>query len=327
MSKEYSKQPRVDLIIPVYNVAQFLTICLESVVKQTYKNINVILVDDGSTDESGEICDDYASRHENIVVVHQKNAGLSGARNTGIRMSSAPFICFLDSDDWLFTNTIEILMTEIAEADADISLCRSIDEYTEGGEIEEYKGKIPSKIFDGTQIIDEYLNLKKGNIPVSAWGKVYRRELFSDILFPVGELHEDLAIMIDILKKCNKLVSVDSHLWHYRQRLGSITKQHYRHANFALYKDMEHIKSEIAPSNKTAFDGFYAFNIKSLISMFNEADKEEDKQDYDILRRELRHVRFSSLLNPTLSLKDKISILLADTTFHKLAKKIYFALK
>lgn len=324
MKQDSNQQPYVDIIIPVYNVEKYLPICLDSVAKQTYKNINVYLVDDGSTDNSGSICDNYVSGKSNFNVIHQKNMGLSGARNTGIDASNADYVCFMDSDDWIDINTIEILMDKMLHDDTDIICCNSIDEYTEVGKCLIYDKDLKTEVYKGDDIVKKYLNRK---INTSAWGKVYRRNLFKDIRFPVGKLHEDLAVMIDLLKLCNKVAYVSAPLWHYRQRTGSITKQHYKHANFDLFDNLQHIKGQLNGKYEKEFEGFYAFYLKSLLVMFNLGDKKVYKQDYCILHEELNHLKVKSIFNPTINVRDKISILLADTKLHAIAKKIYFKVK
>ena len=319
--KELGITDFVDIVIPVYNVEKYLPLCLDSIVRQTYKNINVYLVDDGSTDNSGTICDQYASNFKNVFVIHQKNMGLSGARNTGISASKAMYICFLDSDDWIDTNTIEILMKNLIKSQADVVCCSSIDEYTENGICFKNEGSYSSEVYSGDTILRKYLERK---INTSAWGKIFKRELFSQIRFPVGKLHEDLAIMIDLLTLCDKVAFVSAPLWHYRQRIGSITKQHYKHANFDLYHYLQHIKEKLDGRLPREFEGFYAFYLKSLLVMFNPEDKVTYKEDYSILNRELKRLKPKIIFNASIKLKDKISILFATNIFHSLIKKIYF---
>ena len=247
--------------------------------------------------------------------------GLSGARNTGISASKAMYICFLDSDDWIDTNTIEILMKNLINSQADVVCCSSIDEYTENGICFKNEGSYSSEVYSGDTILRKYLERK---INTSAWGKIFKRELFSQIRFPVGKLHEDLAIMIDLLTLCDKVAFVSAPLWHYRQRIGSITKQHYKQANFDLYHYLQHIKEKLDGRLPREFEGFYAFYLKSLLVMFNPEDKVTYKEDYFILNRELKRLKPKIIFNASIKLKDKISILFATNIFHSLIKKIYF---
>lgn len=319
--KELGIMNLVDIVVPVYNVERYLPLCLDSIVRQTYKNINVYLIDDGSTDNSGAICDQYASNYKNFFVIHQKNMGLSGARNTGISASKAMYICFLDSDDWIDTNTIEILMKNLVISQADVVCCNSIDEYTENGKCFKNEGLYSSEVFTGNTILKKYLERK---INTSAWGKIFKRELFNQIRFPVGKLHEDLAIMIDVLILCDKVAFVSAPLWHYRQRIGSITKQQYKHENFDLYRYLQHIKMKLDGKLQKEFEGFYAFYLKSLLVMFNPEDKVTYREDYITLNRELKKLKPKIIFNTSIKLKDKISILFATNIFHSLIKKIYF---
>ena len=194
MYNRFMAKPLISLIVPVYNVEQFLGRCFESILKQTYKNLEIILIDDGSTDNCGKLCDQLASTSSNVIVKHQKNAGLSAARNTGLSLANGEYIAFLDSDDYLATDCLEYLYNLATTHNASISIC-SHYEYKENGEL---------RIFDKNASLDEVFStetalrhmLNEHGFMLSSWGKLYKRSLFEStpkIRFPKDKLHEDVG--------------------------------------------------------------------------------------------------------------------------------------
>ena len=208
----------ISIIVPVYNVKDYLTRCISSLLQQTYSKLEIILVDDGSTDDSGKICDQYAFVDKRIKVFHKENGGLSDARNYGINKSSGKYLSFIDSDDYVAPNYIEILYELIKNESVDISICGcqySFDEYFNKTLVK----KDDEKSFSSYEAIIECLNIR---LRQSAWGKLYKRELFDSIRFPVGKLYEDLAVVYDLLLKCKRVAYVDAPAYYYSIRQGSI---------------------------------------------------------------------------------------------------------
>lgn len=208
---------RISVVIPVYNVGCYLVESLQSVLSQTYRHLEIILVDDGSSDNSGEICDIYAKKDNRIRVFHTENRGLSAARNVGIRNATGEFISFVDADDWIEMDMFENLLLKIEETDADVAVCSFI-----------WEGTSPifeDVIKEGTYIGNEKLEaLLEGKINSNVWNKVYRRELFENVYFPEGKNYEDVMIMHRILFMAKKVVVISDPKYHYRIRAESITK-------------------------------------------------------------------------------------------------------
>ena len=213
---------KVGIIIPVYNVERYLRQCLDSVVNQTYSNLNILIIDDGSTDKSGLICDEYSMTDERIVVYHTDNKGLSAARNFGLDHCTDDYIAFLDSDDWMEEQAIEKLLSAIVSENADVAVCAHYIEWKDHQDIE----SIPdlSRVVQGDEIIRDYLHGR--GIGVQVWNKLYRSELFGQIGFPEGRIHEDVATTYRLLEASNKLVRVPYPLLHYRMRKRSLGKSH-----------------------------------------------------------------------------------------------------
>lgn len=217
------KRQVIGIIIPVYNVEQYLRRCLDSIVSQTWHNLQIILVDDGSTDNSGRICDEYAGKDRRIQVIHKENGGLSEARNTGIKAASAHYIAFVDSDDYVGKQYIQRLARILSENDADIAVCGY------------YQGK--RKTFPGVkkkkrrvQCLDSKTMLKNWHgkykrVETVSWNKLYKRDLFveNDIYYPVGFYYEDVQTTHLLINKARKIATTNEKLYYYYQGKDGIT--------------------------------------------------------------------------------------------------------
>ena len=208
----------ISVIVPVYKVEKYLEKCIESVLKQTYTNLQIILVDDGSPDNCGKICDEYAKKDSRIEVIHKVNGGLSDARNVGIAKAKGKYIGFVDSDDYIKEDMYEILINLIKEYDADVSICNLYDvidgkEYIRNNEngIQEY-----SRL----EILKEVLLDK--NIQSYAWNKLYKKELFDEIKYPIGKKYEDIGTTFYVFEKCNKIVVTSKPEYYYLKRSDSL---------------------------------------------------------------------------------------------------------
>lgn len=209
----------VSLIIPVYNVEKYLPQCLDSVITQTYRDLEIILVDDGSTDNSGTICDEYARKDERLKVYHTANHGLSAARNYGLDRAKGEYIAFLDSDDWFAQNAIQSFLTTAQETNADIVACRFYQEYV--GLTTENPGPLEPFIALGDEVLSSLVLERRVNN--TAWNKFYRASLFETVRFPEGIIFEDIATTWRIFSNCEKLAYIPSCLIHYRKRENSLS--------------------------------------------------------------------------------------------------------
>ena len=210
----------VSVIIPVYNVEKYLDRCIQSVLKQTYSRIEVILVDDGSTDESGDLCEAWAKRDERLIVIHKKNGGLSDARNYGLKYATGAYVCFIDSDDFVDSRFVEILYRLIEVTSTQIAAV-GLREYSEGHSIHE-DDYFPEK----TEIVNRndaiICLLRNARFQDYAWNKIYRRELFENINYPVGRKMEDLGTTYKLFRSVDKISYNPCRLYYYFQRDDSI---------------------------------------------------------------------------------------------------------
>lgn len=214
--------PLISVIIPVYNVSLYLKRCLDSVVNQTYHNLEIILVNDGSTDNSREICEEYAKRDKRIIVIHQDNKGLSEARNAGINIATGLYISFIDSDDYISKYFIEILLESAKSEKSDIVVC-----CFKKGNNEDYKFPIDEKPrIEKTLSAEEGLQQWHSNhkdVETVAWNKLYSAKLFKDgIRYPAGKYFEDVVTTHLLVQNANKITFILNELYYYFQRNTSI---------------------------------------------------------------------------------------------------------
>ena len=193
----------ISVVVPVYNVEKYLERCIESIIKQTYQNLDIILVDDGSTDSSGKICDFYATKDSRINVIHQMNGGLSDARNKGISVSRGELIAFIDSDDYVAIDYIEYLHELLVQYNADISICAYKESNSINYDFNEIKKNVID-VFNTEQAFKNYCYQK--GITQSAWGRLFKKSLFNNIFFPVGKLYEDEGFFYKILSSSRTVV-------------------------------------------------------------------------------------------------------------------------
>lgn len=208
----------ISIIIPVYKVEKYLEKCIQSLINQTYENLQIILVDDGSPDNCGKICDEYAKKDHRIEVIHKSNGGLSDARNKGLEIAKGEYIGFIDSDDYIESDMYEVLYNLLKQYNADVSICNF---YTVSqGKIAIKNAENGIKEYNRIEILKEVL--LDNNIQSYAWNKLYKKELFDEIKYPVGKKYEDIGTTFYLLEKCNKVVVTEKPEYYYINRQDSI---------------------------------------------------------------------------------------------------------
>lgn len=259
------KNPLVSVIIPVYNVEKYLDKCVQSVVDQTYKDLEIILVDDGSPDNSPQLCDDWAEKDDRIVVIHKKNGGLSDARNHGLDVSTGEYIAFVDSDDYIERNMIETLVYLVLKDYSDLSMCsyKLVDE--EGKEINA-KNCVVSETVQKKEFYKRLTEPGWGYY-VIACAKLYKKSLFNNIKFPVGKINEDSFIMHWIIYECEKISVVDDKLYNYVQRADSIMHKGYTIKNL---DDFEAFYDRFLFLKNNGYKEFLADIVDSVVNRYFE---------------------------------------------------------
>ncbi len=234
-------EPLISVIVPVYNVEKYLDRCITSIVEQTYKNLEIILVDDGSPDNSGAICDQWAKKDLRIKVIHKENGGPSETRNLGVSISNGEYISFIDSDDFVSKDYILILYKILLESGADISCC---DYKITTNSAQEFFDKQSSSIstITGKQACLDMFELDKEVFYCVLWGKLYKTEIIKLFTLPVGRVHEDEATTFKYLYSSHKICITNQILYAYYQNKSSI--MHIRSSNRrpdALWAKMQRV--------------------------------------------------------------------------------------
>lgn len=220
----------ISIVIPAYNVEKYLDECLQSVINQTYGHLEIIIVDDGSTDSTPQICDEFALKDDRITVIHKENGGLSSARNAGVVIATGEYITFIDSDDYVTFDYVEQLYHTLKKDNADISILSSTvnSDYLHVGIVEE------SKKLTATSAVEEML--KEKSIHTSSCGKLYRKDFFSDVRFPEGRIYEDYATTYLLFEKASLISIIPVKKYYYRDNFLGITKSSFSEKNMQYFE-------------------------------------------------------------------------------------------
>lgn len=217
---------KISVIVPIYNVEKYLRKCIESIICQSYLNLEIILVNDGSPDNCRKICESYSRLDNRIQVIHKRNGGLSDARNEGLKIASGEYISFIDSDDYIDKDFYKILMDLIINNNADVAEC-SYKKITDGDNSNYKKDVLREKndkyiTLHNLDIVSSLYKNEEFTVIWNVWNKLYKKELLKDIFFPKGKLHEDVFTTYRILYKAKKIISTNKQLYFYMQRPSSI---------------------------------------------------------------------------------------------------------
>lgn len=242
-------KPLVSVIVPIYNVEQYLDECLSSIVSQTYRNIEIILIDDKSPDDCASICEHWRQKDPRIIVIHhEQNKGLAGARNTGLDICNGEYVTFVDSDDCISKNMIEILVRTSQESSADIVVC-SAQQVNENNTTVLQELPIPDMFYPDNKALKEFLYCT-GKIHDSAWGKLYKTSIFQNppiVRFPEGLISEDFYVNAIAFYKSNMVQTISQQLYQYRMRDGSIC-----HSDFSPHTYDRRLIGEMIQKELTA---------------------------------------------------------------------------
>lgn len=231
---------KISVVVPIYNVEDYLRECINSIINQTYRNLQIILIDDGSTDSCGAICDEFALKDKRILVIHKMNGGLSDARNVGINSATGDFITFVDSDDVIEKDMIEYLFSQLSLYNADISVCQPMHISDNGQKLDLPRINFANYTLNGNYAcMHDYL-CNKG-INTVAWGKLYNIKLWGDIKYPVGKYHEDVFTTYKIIAKASIITVSSERKYLYRIRPSSIMLSSFseKHLDAVIGKEMQ----------------------------------------------------------------------------------------
>lgn len=209
----------ISVIVPIYNVEKYLDRCVDSIINQTYKNLEIILVDDGSPDNCPQMCDDYAKIDNRIKVVHKENGGLSDARNVGMKVATGEYVSFIDSDDYISLDFYETLLETIVDNDSDIVECGVVKFY-EDNNFDEYSDDLKVTNYDTLDGLEGLIN--ENPFKQHVWNKLYKSNIALDISYAVGKLNEDEFWTYQIFGKAKKVTRINKTMYYYFQRGSSI---------------------------------------------------------------------------------------------------------
>lgn len=321
--------PLISVIVPIYKVELYLDRCIQSIVEQTYSNLEIILVDDGSPDHCPGICDAWAKRDERIHVIHKKNGGLSDARNVGIDQSNGDWILFVDSDDYILPSICERLFKAAQATQSDIAICSFFMDYGDRKASLKPLIKDKQKVLSRDEVMEFYFCCRPVEFTV-AWNKLYRRKIFFDeqrVRYPVGWLHEDEFTTYKTFYSAHRVVWIQDELYGYVQRDGSITANYGKknlEAFIAFTQDTFSWCDKWAPQYRKLIE-YAGINLyigqKAVCQQYPGIDPDGRllRDSYAFITK---HVK-SYLRNPYASWMDKAKYILLRTHCYALVKSLW----
>lgn len=324
-SKNSDGQDLITIVIPVYKVEKYLKKCIESIINQTYKKLEIILIDDGSPDNCGKICNEYAKNDQRIKVIHKENGGLSSARNAGIDIATGDYITFVDSDDYITEDYVEYMYKILKQNNVKMSTCETKIIYEEK-ETEQKEQKEDIQVLSARDLFYNILFDKKSD--VSAYSKLYALDLFKDIRYPNGVVYEDTATTYKLIEKCDRIAVGSKKCYYYFTRQGSISKIKGFNKNELDYiknteEMLDYLKNKY-PDLEEAINRYelYAnFRILRLLVFTKPRDKEMEKKIFSKIKSNRKEV-FKYKDTPK---RDKMAIILSlfGISLFKMAWIIY----
>ena len=299
----------ISVIVPVYNVAQYLEKSIASIQKQTYQNLEIILVDDGSTDESGRLCDSIAEQDDRVLVLHKNNEGLSQARNDGMKQAHGDYLIFIDSDDYIHPDMIQSLYEQLIQEEADVSSCGVMNVYA-NDESPQSANQDDYFVCDSQTFLTEYLIGEK--IPGTICNKLIKREIATALSFPKGLIYEDAYYHFDLIKLAKKYVVNTKPYYYYFHRGDSITTKPYAEKDLAYIDIYQKFYNEVVKNYpdlkevaffRLAYAHFFILDKMLLVEDYREI------KEYPAIYHFLKKHAFSIFKNPIFRMGRRISAL------------------
>lgn len=313
----------ITVVVPVYNVEKYLKKCIESIINQTYKNLEIILVDDGSPDNCGKICDDYKKQDSRIKVIHKKNGGLSDARNAGIDIANGEYITFIDSDDYIDDDYVELLYNAIVKDKTDMVISSHKVIYDNGTILEKATGE--RSILNSKEVLKRILYDE--GIDLSAWAKLYKIELFRKVRYPKERLFEDAATTYKLVDKCKNISIVSKSTYNYMIRENSITNLNFSEKKLDLIKSTEEMCDYVQnkyPDLEIACNRRLMYAYLSTLTQLARSKKRFPKEE-KILMDYIKENRKKILKDKRVPRRDKFGIIstIFGFKFYSFSWKVY----
>lgn len=275
---------KISIIVPIYNVEEYLERCIDSILNQTFKDFEVILINDGSTDNSAIICDTYAKKDNRVKVIHKKNEGAAIARNVGLDACKGQYIGFVDSDDYISPIMYETLLNRIIKENAEIAICR-YENFKSYDDIKFRNSKNFFKSFNNIEALENYFldyGHKDRIMHTLIWDKLYKRELFDEIRFPNVSFAEDGYVVYKLLYKSKKTIFVNDTLYYYFERVGSLSRTTFSEKYLEIYKDRKEIFDFMYERNKSLAKMSVKSYIDKHILTYSQLNTYKNIKDVDI---------------------------------------------
>lgn len=300
----YMQQEKISVIVPIYNVEKYLKRCINSLLKQNYENYEIILVDDGSSDDCPDICDEYANKYEKIRVIHKKNGGLSDARNTGVENCNSDYVIFVDSDDYVESDMLLLLWSAKKKYKADIVCTPLIYEYPNG--VKKYPQKFENFVTDFETAQAGILRRKYSG--ASACAKLLPVEILKKYPYPKNELMEDLQIIFWHIGEAKRVAFISSYVYHYVQRNNSISYSDIKIKN--IIKTIKIIKQIINTTKNVQVKNAAISGIFDMVAYYSASQQKILRKNRKKLQRILKKYIFTMLKDPENSRVRKIKFIL-----------------
>lgn len=317
----------ISVIVPIYNVEPYLRRCVDSILAQTYENLEIILVDDGARDRSGAICDECALRDSRIQVIHKANGGLSSARNAGLDAAHGEYIAFVDSDDWIAPETYSYLMGLIKKYDVRLA-------YTGRYDVEEDTGeKTPGLCPEKEEKISSHEFVKRiflwNGVDSAACDKLYHRSLFENHRYPLGKVCEDVPVTYRVALETDYVALGNKPMYHYYHRTGSISKSALSEKTFHFSRHTAAIYADIQENFPDLVSQARYLRVRSLshalLVLETEGEKSWERfpEEYDLARRELKKHSAFLLTSPLFGKQERLTDLLLIMGWYRPLRRLY----
>lgn len=319
---------KISVIVPVYNVEDYLPRCVDSILTQTYQNLEIILVDDGATDGSGQICDEYAGKDPRIKVIHKENGGLSSARNAGIDAASGTYFAFVDSDDWIEPDAYEAMLTQMKKHDVKLVCAGRFD--INGSTGEKKPGLCPKQT--------ECISAEEMAGRIFLWDgcdssvcdKLFHKSLLETFRFPLGQISEDVPVTYKIVLKAERVVMLSKPVYNYFHRQGSISKEkriteksfHFSRHTAKIYDYIRENHPAIAPQASY----LRVRSLSHILLLLEQAEtsvREDFHEEYRAARKELGTFKGFVLKSPYFGKKERITNLLLMMGLYRYLRPIF----
>lgn len=309
----------ISVIVPVFRVEPYLRRCVDSILVQTHKNMEIILIDDGSDDNCPQICDEYARLDSRIVVVHKENGGLSSARNAGLDIARGDYIGFVDSDDAIEKDMYEVLLETMLSNDADVAIC-DFEKWDGVSDTEHHSDTYTTQSYSHDEMLRLFFRVDQPVLYTSVWNRLYKKSAISDVRFTFGVINEDVDFSYKIFLNCNKVSITDACKYKYLVANASITRKHFTPKDldyYAVWQNVVDLAREHDPGNLA----YAEMNLKRCdltlllkYAMYDIKGFDDPQKQISEMKRRLRSNRRDLLKSKGLSRSRKIALILITTS-------------